>query len=72
MKRWLLNILIAIDQLVNAVCGGDPDETISSRCGKVVKKSRFAYWLCRFLNLLDPRHSERSIEADECKNAVLK
>ena len=25
------NILIALDQLINAVCGGWPDETISSR-----------------------------------------
>lgn len=32
MKRsYLKNVLIAIDQLANAVLGGEPDETISSR-----------------------------------------
>lgn len=31
---YLWNILIAIDQFVNTLCGGDPDETISSRLGK--------------------------------------
>ena len=32
MKRYFLNILIAIDQLVNAVFFGYPDETLSARC----------------------------------------
>lgn len=26
-----LNLLIAIDQLINVLCGGEPDETLSSR-----------------------------------------
>jgi len=32
--KYLLNILISIDQLGNTFAGGDPDETISSRLGK--------------------------------------
>lgn len=32
MKRpYLLNVMIGVDQLLNAMLGGDPDETISSR-----------------------------------------
>lgn len=31
LKKYLFNILIAIDRLVNSVIGGDPDETISHR-----------------------------------------
>lgn len=38
MKKYLYNILIGIDQLVNALLGGDPDETISSRLGKHIAK----------------------------------
>lgn len=34
MGGYLLNILIAVDQLINTLAGGDPDETISSRLGK--------------------------------------
>lgn len=32
MARYLLNVLIALDQLVNALVGGYPDETISASC----------------------------------------
>lgn len=31
MKQYILNILIAIDQLANAALNGDPDETLSAR-----------------------------------------
>lgn len=34
IRRYFLNLLIAIDQLFNAITFGDPDETISSRLGK--------------------------------------
>ena len=30
MKTYILNILIALDQLVNALIGGSPDETLSA------------------------------------------
>jgi hypothetical protein len=70
MKRWLFNVLVGLDQLANAFAGGDPDETISSRCGKREKTNRFCKWLCAWLNRLDPRHCAESIEADEGSKAV--
>ncbi len=30
MKHWFLQVLIALDQLVNALCGGWADETLSA------------------------------------------
>lgn len=30
MARYVLNVLIAFDQLVNAILGGYPDETLSA------------------------------------------
>ena len=30
MRFWLKNVLIALDQLVNAICGGFADETLSA------------------------------------------
>jgi hypothetical protein len=36
--KWFLNVLIGIDQLGNAIMFGDPDETISSRIGKIKRK----------------------------------
>ena len=74
MKRYILNILISIDQFVNTIFGGDPDETISSRTGKAVlnTKSWFAHRLNAFLNFFEKGHSIKSIEVDEGKDAVIK
>jgi len=63
VRRWLLNILVSIDQFVNTVLGGDPDETISSRAAK--SKAWPACVLCRVLDWLDKGHCRRSIEPDE-------
>lgn len=32
IKNYVFNVAVAFDQLGNAICGGYPDETISSRC----------------------------------------
>ena len=40
--KYFLNVLIGVDQLGNTILGGDPDETISSRLGKM-KKARRSY-----------------------------
>lgn len=70
MIRWIWNVLISIDQLANAILGGDPDETISSRIGKRVVTGRargHEKLLARFLNWLDPNHVQDAIEYDEGK-----
>lgn len=73
MKKYIWNILIAIDQLANTVLGGDPDETISSRAGKYVREGRgwFPCVLCKLLHFIDKNHCEKSIEEDEGKDRVL-
>lgn len=70
MKRWTFNVLVGLDQLANAIFGGDPDETISSRCGKREQTNHLCKWLCAWLNRLDPRHCAKSIEPDEGKNSI--
>lgn len=69
MRRYIWNILIAIDQLGNALLAGDPDETISSRAAKNRHKW---YWdaLCHVLDFLDKNHSTNSIEHDEGSDVV--
>jgi hypothetical protein len=73
MKRYLLNILISIDQFVNTVCGGSPDETISSRVGKR-EDGNERFWAKAIDKLFfwDKNHTTKSIEPDEGKDAVLK
>ena len=34
MRLYFFNLLIGIDQFVNVVLGGAPDQTLSSRCWK--------------------------------------
>ena len=74
VKKYLWNILIWIDQGFNVVfLAGDPDETISSRMGKLVRSGKcpFCYWICtHFLHKIDPNHCKKSIEEDEGENEI--
>jgi len=66
--NYFWRILIALDQLANTILGGDEDETISSRIGKIVE-GRNDCWICTvicdLLNKIDPNHCKKSIEEDE-------
>ena len=77
--KYLMNILIWIDQGVNVVfLLGDPDETISSRIGKAKVKFGgeipYRYPVLKFidwgLDKLDPNHSIDAIEEDEGADQV--
>jgi hypothetical protein len=78
LRKWAMNILIGIDQLANALTGGDPDETISSRLGKLkVAHGGEIPWhhsLARLIDAglerIDHHHSIDAIEADEGKDAI--
>lgn len=65
--KYFWNILISIDQFFNTILGGDPDETMSSRMGKYVRRGRgwFPCTLCKLLNIFQKDHCIRSIEDDE-------
>ena len=67
MKQYIINLLISIDQFVNTVFAGNPDETISSRLGKKVRRGNrsWPYYVCKLLSIVDHRHCEKSIEDDE-------
>lgn len=71
-RRYLLNLAVAADQGWNAILGGNPDETISSRVGRAALNGRpFAAeleWLIDALFRLlgaAPGHCRRHIEWDE-------
>lgn len=45
MSNYILRVLIAIDQLVNTLIGGNPDETLSSAAYRAEKEGRFwGFW----------------------------
>lgn len=66
MRIWALNVVIAADQMVNALLRGDPDETLSSRAYRMHLKGQ-PYW-GGLANVIDalffwqraPRHCERA------------
>ena len=74
VKKYLWNILISIDQLINVVLFfGDPDETMSSRMGKHLAKHDcpFCNFMCKLLNLIQKDHCVKSIEPDEGKDTSI-
>ncbi len=78
VARYFLNVALAWDQLLNAHAGGDEDETVSSRLGKIQRAhngeipwyrpvARFLVW---GLDKIDEDHCREAIEEDEGRNAV--
>jgi hypothetical protein len=55
-------LLIAVDQFFNAVFGGHPDETISSRWGRTKDTNKVAKIGCKVLDKIDHQHCDGSIE----------
>ena len=79
MRKYLINVLIGIDQLINAVCMGDPDETISSRVGKIRRanggrlsfmRHPLPYIIDWLTEAVDTGHTIDAIEDDEGKDNV--
>ena len=65
MKQYLLNVTIAIDQTLNALRGGSPDETLSAAAWRTEQKGR---WLGRvFRPLIDLLFAP--LEKDHCRTA---
>jgi hypothetical protein len=73
-----MNLLLSVDQLGNSILGGDPDETISSRIGRIKRKhsgripltrpvSRLTDWV---LDIIDPNHSMDAIEENRGRAGV--
>ncbi|OOF60847.1 DNA helicase UvrD [Rodentibacter caecimuris] len=70
MKNWAYHILIAVDQLCNALVGGAADETFSSRCyrGAILADKPKKRWrvLYRVINglFLDKNHCKTAYESE--------
>jgi len=73
LSLWSIRVLIALDQLLNAILCGDQDETVSSRLGKLKLRHGgsipWSHPLARaadaILEVLDPGHTIDAIEWDE-------
>lgn len=64
MIRYLKNLLIALDQLVNALLGGWPDESLSSHCWRIEQEQGIS-WPRKLVDALlffDKDHCQESYE----------
>lgn len=67
VKRYFWNLLIALDQLINSVLFGDPDETLSARTHRNAEDGQWFWRALRWLIDLmfrweSPNHCRESYE----------
>ena len=66
MKDYIWNLLVSVDQFVNTVFAGNPDESISSRAAKAERAGKkWGCVLCKLLDKIDKDHCAKNIELDE-------
>jgi hypothetical protein len=71
--KYVYNNLINLDQTLNTITGGDPDETVSSRLGRLEKKYNgnipwyrpWAKVISFALDHIQKNHCTQSIEGTE-------
>jgi hypothetical protein len=63
VKRYVFSVLVAVDQLGNALLGGYADETVSYRAAKARNQGK--RWGCALCTVLD------AIETDHCHKAIM-
>jgi hypothetical protein len=67
-SNYIFNILIALDELLNAICGGEPDETLTFRLAKDREQgSVVGCVLCKFLDIFEKDHCTKSVERNRSK-----
>lgn len=69
LTLYIYNILIASDQLLNTMFGGNPDDTLSSRLGKDRDRGHIVGCvLCKFLDIFENDHCTKSIERNRVRH----
>ena len=74
IKRYLVNNAIALDQIFNALLGGAPDETLSSRAYRTEQQGkifgRFFRPLIDLIFFFDPLHCYESYIAESTRRQL--
>lgn len=61
-RWWVYSVLIALDQLLNALTFGYPDETVSFRSARARDKGeRWGCVMCKVLDWIDDRHCDNAL-----------
>ena len=71
--RYLMNWLILLDQALNTLAAGSPNETVSERAAKARNKGkRWGCYLCKFLGWVNPGHCDNALTSTIGDDAVIK
>jgi len=70
--QYVYNLFLALDQLINCVVLlGDPDDSVSGRCGFAIYVKRTPkWWVTPLKELIDLFFLVVFSENDHCKNAI--
>ena len=68
--QFLKNLFVSIDQFFNVLMLGDPDETISSRAGRVWPDTLWMKFIDRLM-FWQTNHCHKAIENSEGKKDIL-
>jgi hypothetical protein len=72
VARYLLNLLILLDEAGNTLAGGSPNETISERAAKARNAGRkWGCLLCAALNWINPGHCDNALTSTIGDDAVI-
>lgn len=74
--RFTVNYLLAVDQLLNTLLMGHPDETISSRLGRSIDQERYFWvkWFRVFVDTLfffDYKIDKSGRKIKHCESSIL-
>jgi hypothetical protein len=73
LKRFLLNLLLLVDESGNTLTGGSPNETISERAAKARNAGRkWGCVLCRFLDWCQANHCDNALTSTVGDDAIIK
>jgi hypothetical protein len=67
---YIHRVLVAFDILINVICGGNPDETISSRASRAATEGKtWGIILSKFLDVFQSDHGAKA-QAGDVERAI--
>ena len=70
MSPYLLDIAIAIDQLVNTICNGEPDEMLSARAWRIRFMNRWLYRVIDTIFFFDKNHCQECFDIERNRHQL--
>lgn len=68
--QYIFNLALAYDQLVNVILFGDPDDSISGRCGRAMASGKPKWWVPYLAAHVDWIFLHLFNQIDHCKDSI--